>query len=302
MIEHNPASRDPVRMNRFHSYRQFIVYLSSSYYLDPQQETQHPPCASQFFEAPHCIIIYYFICFLRGISLSVRRDCRKKKRRRVPKDYVQIIWSERKQLSLKPKRSRDKRKLIRIHQHFLSFLLFVFSVPGKRSRDVSSEGKHCWMEGERKRRRRKRKRKKKQRDANDAPPHSSPPNKKRAMSINPFASEVTQMNRIIAEDDPLHKYWSQRYRLWSRFDEGIQMDDGMHHCYHDRSLPKIIHNNRRMVFRDPRGNCVSHCTEGARCRTPASGRRLLWVLNIFVFACCVRVCVSVLCACVVRVL
>ena len=32
---------------------------------------------------------------------------------------------------------------------------------------------------------------------------------------------------ISAEDCPiLHKYWSQRYRLFSRYDQGIQMDKG----------------------------------------------------------------------------
>ena len=32
---------------------------------------------------------------------------------------------------------------------------------------------------------------------------------------------------ISAEDSPtLRKYWSQRYRLFSRYDQGIQMDKG----------------------------------------------------------------------------
>ena len=32
---------------------------------------------------------------------------------------------------------------------------------------------------------------------------------------------------ISAEDSPtLCKYWSQRYRLFSRYDQGIQMDQG----------------------------------------------------------------------------
>jgi len=31
----------------------------------------------------------------------------------------------------------------------------------------------------------------------------------------------------IAADKELWKYWGQRYRLFSRFDEGIRMDRGM---------------------------------------------------------------------------
>lgn len=30
----------------------------------------------------------------------------------------------------------------------------------------------------------------------------------------------------IADDPELSKYWAQRYRLFSRFDEGIQLDRG----------------------------------------------------------------------------
>ncbi len=34
------------------------------------------------------------------------------------------------------------------------------------------------------------------------------------------------MPKEIAEDEELHKYWNQRYRLFARFDEGVKLDRG----------------------------------------------------------------------------
>ena len=38
--------------------------------------------------------------------------------------------------------------------------------------------------------------------------------------------KMIPMPKEIEEDEELHKYWFQRYRLYSRYDEGVRMDRG----------------------------------------------------------------------------
>ena len=38
--------------------------------------------------------------------------------------------------------------------------------------------------------------------------------------------KMIPMPKEIEEDEELHKYWFQRYRLFSRYDEGVRMDRG----------------------------------------------------------------------------
>ena len=38
--------------------------------------------------------------------------------------------------------------------------------------------------------------------------------------------KMIPMPKEIEEDEELHKYWFQRYRLFSRYDEGVGMDRG----------------------------------------------------------------------------
>ena len=56
------------------------------------------------------------------------------------------------------------------------------------------------------------------------PPYGSqqkkqPKKKKRRRKLIP-------MPKDIAEDEELHKYWNQRYRLFSKFDDGVKLDRG----------------------------------------------------------------------------
>lgn len=52
------------------------------------------------------------------------------------------------------------------------------------------------------------------------------------------------------------RYWNNRYRLFSRFDEGIKMDKGKANLY-----PPLTQGNRRMVLSYSRTHCYAHCRE-----------------------------------------
>lgn len=55
----------------------------------------------------------------------------------------------------------------------------------------------------------------------------NPPKKKKNKKMQRKKNKIRQfMPAEIAADPDLTKYWAQRYRLFSRFDEGILLDRG----------------------------------------------------------------------------
>lgn len=70
-------------------------------------------------------------------------------------------------------------------------------------------------------------------------------------------------------DPSLAKYWSQRYRLFSRFDEGIVMDHGMEIS----TTLHLMHIYRGLVLSDTRADCSED--SGTMCMS-ADHRRVLW--------------------------
>ena len=51
-------------------------------------------------------------------------------------------------------------------------------------------------------------------------------NKKKKKKGKKRRRKMIPMLKEIEEDEELHKYWFQRYRLFSRYDEGVRMDRG----------------------------------------------------------------------------
>lgn len=73
-------------------------------------------------------------------------------------------------------------------------------------------------------------------------------------------NEVKKQNNETAEvDEALKKYWYQRYRLFSRFDEGIKLDHGTEfYVFKVELLLELNYFNRFVVFSYSRKNRNPH--------------------------------------------